>query len=240
MSTFVADSSWKQAIKLTLPIFMGYFAAGIAYGMLATAAGLPAWFVIVMCFTVFSGTAQYAAIPFFASGAGIVPVFLSTLLMSLRFMFYNLNMQKHLPSQKFKRFVSLSYLTDENFAVISTMPTQNRETLLFKSAILGMLYWTFSSILGILLGDSVAGFIPNLDFALPCLFAILAYEQYKTQKQWKSIAIALVSFLLAKQISETSVLLVAILLAIVVVALLPQRFTTAAESSETSLEGGNK
>lgn len=225
------ENSWKNAFRLTTPIFMGYFAAGVAYGMLATNAGMPAWFTIVMCFTVFSGTAQYAAIPFFVSGAGVLSVFLSTFLMSLRFIFYTLNMHNVLPKERLKRIFTLSYLTDENFALLSTFPPEARQALMFKVGILGMSYWTFASIVGVVLGDSVANYIPNLDFALPCLFAILAYEQYRSQKQWKSMAIALIGFLIARQITETSVLLVAILLAIVIVALLPQSFS--------QVKGGN-
>lgn len=216
------ENSWKNAFRLTSPIFMGYFAAGVAYGMLATNAGMPAWFTIAMCFTVFSGTAQYAAIPFFASGAGVLSVFLSTLLMSLRFIFYTLNMHDALPKEKLKRIFTLSYLTDENFALLSTFSAEKRQALMFKTSILGMSYWTFATIVGVVLGDNVANYIPNLDFALPCLFTILAFEQYNSQKQWKPIAIALIGFLLARQITDTSVLLVAILLAIIIVSLLPQ------------------
>lgn len=216
------ENSWTNAFKLTTPIFMGYFAAGVAYGMLATNAGMPAWFTIGMCFTVFSGTAQYAAIPFFVSGAGVLSVFLSTFLMSLRFIFYTLNMHQYLPKEKLKRIFTLSYLTDENFALLSTFEPDARRALMFKVGFLGMSYWTFATIVGVVLGNRVAEYIPNLDFALPCLFAILAYEQYRSQKQWKPIFIALIGFLLARQISETSVLLVAILLSIVIVALLPQ------------------
>lgn len=219
------ENSWKYAIKLTAPIFMGYFAAGVAYGMLATNAGMPAWFTIVMSFTVISGTAQYAAIPFFVSGAGAISVFLSTLLMSLRFSFYTLNMMEHKPKSKLKGIVSIAGLTDEGFAVLSTLPKEQRKSMLFKVAVLCISYWTFSTIVGVLLGDSVANYIPHLDFALPCLFAILAYEQYKNQKQWKPIFIALIGFLLARQITETSVLLVAILVAIIIVAFLPQSFS---------------
>lgn len=219
------ETSWKYAIKLTAPIFMGYFAAGVAYGMLATNAGMPAWFTITMCFTVFSGTAQYAAIPFFVSGASLTSVFLSTLLMSLRFCFYTLNMMEHKPKPKIKGILSIAGLTDEGFGVLSTLPKEQREPLFFKVAMLSIAYWTFSTIVGVLLGDSVAGFIPNLDFALPCLFAILAYEQYKNQKQWKPVFIALIGFLLARQITETSVLLVAILIAIAIVIFLPKSFT---------------
>lgn len=218
------ENSWRNAVKLTVPIFMGYFAAGIAYGMLATNAGMPAWFTVVMCFTVFSGTAQYAAIPFFVSGAGLVSVFISTLLMSLRFIFYTLNMHQALPKEKLKRIFALGYLTDENFGVLSTLPLEQRQAMMLKISLLGVSYWTFATLVGILLGDTVSAYIPNLDFALPCLFAILAYEQYRTQKQWKSIFIALIGFLLAGQISDSGVLLIAILISIVIVALLPQSF----------------
>ncbi|WP_373612214.1 AzlC family ABC transporter permease [Mannheimia sp. E30BD] len=219
------ENSWKCAIKLTTPIFMGYFAAGVAYGMLATNAGMPVWFTVAMSFTVISGTAQYAAIPFFVSGAGVIPVFLSTLLMSLRFSFYTLNMMEYKPKSRLKGIVSIAGLTDEGFAVLSTLAKEQRQAFIFKVATLCITYWTFSTVVGILLGDSVANYIPHLDFALPCLFAILAYEQYKNQKQWKPIAIALIGFLLARQITETSVLLVAILLAIIIVAFLPESFS---------------
>lgn len=219
--SFNMENSWKSALKITTPIFMGYLAAGIAYGMLATNAGMPAWFTIIMCFTVFSGTAQYAAIPFFISGAGLLSIFLSTLLMSLRFIFYTLNMHQSLPNHKIGRFFAISYLTDENFGILTTLPQETRQAMMFKISILGMLYWTFATIIGILLGDSISQYIPNLDFALPCLFAILAYEQYKSQKQWKPIFIAFVSFLLASQIAQTNLLLIAITIAIIIVVSLP-------------------
>lgn len=216
------ENSWKNALKITTPIFMGYFAAGVAYGMLATNAGLPAWFTIMMCFTVISGTAQYAAIPFFVSGTGVLPVFLSTWLMSLRFSFYSLNMLTSLPQSRTKRWISLAALTDEGFATLSTYPKEQREALIFKVGVLCVTYWTLSAAVGVLLGDSVANYIPHLDFALPCLFAILALEQYRSQKQWKPMFIALVGFLLAHQITEESILLVALLISIVIVAFLPQ------------------
>ncbi len=94
-----------------------------------------------------------------------------------------------------------------------------------KIAVLGVSYWTLATIIGIGVGDSIADYIPNLDFALPCLFAILAYEQYQSQKQWKPIFIAFIGFVSASQITSDSVLLVAIVIAIVIVALLPQSKT---------------
>ncbi|MDH2925022.1 branched-chain amino acid permease [Nicoletella semolina] len=218
------ENSWKSAFKLTTPVFMGYFAAGVAYGILATNAGMPVWLILVMCFTVFSGTAQYAAIPFFVAGTELLSVFLSTFLMSLRFVFYSLNLRPDLPKGLSQRVFSLAYLTDENFALLSTLPQETRQAMIFKTGILGMLYWTFSALIGLMTGGFIAEIVPNLDFALPCLFVILGYEQYKNQKQCKPIGIAFICFLLASQITSQNILLAAILIAIVVVTLLPNRF----------------
>lgn len=217
------ENSWKNALKLTSPIFIGYFAAGVPYGMLAINAGMPSWLVILMSFTVFSGTAQYAAIPMFTAAASPLSVLVSTILIHLRFNFYTLNMRPHLPDSRVKKISSVAYLTDEPFGVLSVLPPEARKSLMPKITLLGPIYWTFATIVGVLLGDALSPYIPNLDFALPCLFAILAYEQYRHAKNWKAFAIALICFLLAEQISEQSTLLIAILLAIVAVMLLPMK-----------------
>ncbi len=159
--------------------------------------------------------------------------------MSLRFSFYTLNMMEHKPISKAKSLVAIAGLTDEGFAVLSSLPKEQKQALFFKVAVLCVAYWTFSTIVGVLLGDSVANYIPHLDFALPCLFAILAYEQYKNQRQWKPIVIALIGFLLARQITETSVLLVAILVAIVIVALLPQSSSVKLETKGVKMSNSD-
>lgn len=223
MTLLQNNVSWRQAFKITIPILMGYLAAGIAYGILATNAGLPYWLTIAMSLFVFSGTAQYAAIPFFVNYTPLFSIFLSTLLMSLRFIFYTINIRQVLPNSPIKKWLSLWSLTDEGFALLSSYPAQSRQSMVFKVNIIGLGYWVIATIIGMLLGDSVVDLIPHLDFALPCLFAILAYEQYTNQKQWKPIAIALISFMLAKWITQQYILLLAILISMLLVLLLPTR-----------------
>lgn len=221
MTLLQHNVSWHQAFKLTIPILLGYFAAGIAYGILATNAGLPYWLTVAMSFFVFSGTAQYAAIPFFVNYTPLFSVFLSTLLMSLRFIFYTIGIRHYLPRSPIKKYLSLWSLTDEGFALLSSYPTQSRQAMVFKVNMLGLSYWVIATIIGMLLGDSVVDLIPHLDFALPCLFAILAYEQYINQKQWKPIVIAVISFMLAKWITQQYILLLAIIISMLFILLLP-------------------
>lgn len=235
------DTSWKNIVKITLPIFMGYFPAGIAYGMLAANAGLPIWFTIIASFTVFSGTSQYAVIPLMASGASVLSIFLSTFMMSLRFIFYTLNMKAVFPENKWKKFVTTAYLTDENFALLSTYPEEFRKKVILKVGVTVVSYWTLGGIVGVFLGNMIP-LIPHLDFALPCLFALLVYEQYKQQKQWKPMALATVAFLIAKQFADNSLLLISIVIAMVFVIALPQNlfFSAKVKSKARAIEEGGE
>lgn len=221
----VLQNRWRDALRLTLPVAMGYLAAGVAYGVLAGSSGLPAWFAVGMSFLVFSGTAQYAAIPFFVAGTGVLSVFLSTLMMSLRFVFYTLNMRDDLPRQSpVQRFFAVAYLVDESFALLNTLPVPLRRALLCKVNVLGVLYWTLATVLGFALGGSLGQYIPHLDFALPCWFAVLAYEQYRNRREWLPLGLAVAGFVVARLVSAEHVFLLAVLVAVLLIAVLPQQW----------------
>ena len=52
--------------------------------------------------------------------------------------------------------------------------------------------------------------IPHLDFALVCLFAILAYEQFQSIKRYFPIGIAVIALVIASFFTSNWLLLVAI------------------------------
>ncbi|MBE2897565.1 AzlC family ABC transporter permease [Pasteurellaceae bacterium 20609_3] len=189
---------WPRLLRLTLPIAMGYYAAGIAYGILAISAGLPSWLAIALSVVVFSGAAQYAAIPLFVAGAGFFPLVVSTFFISLRHVFYTLALHPDLPEKGLKRWYSALALTDENYALLSIQSRAERQANIVRVNLLCQFYWVSASAIGVLLGNQFANVIPHLDFALPCLFAILAYEQFRQAQQWLPFLLAAVSFLAAK------------------------------------------
>ena len=67
-----ARQRWRLAFKHSAPVAMGYIPAGIAFGVLMSAAGLPAWLALALSVILYSGAAQYASIPLLASGAGVL------------------------------------------------------------------------------------------------------------------------------------------------------------------------
>ena len=40
------QSAWKEALRLSMPVGMGYVPAAIAFGVLMSAAGLPWWWAL--------------------------------------------------------------------------------------------------------------------------------------------------------------------------------------------------
>ncbi|MBE2893591.1 AzlC family ABC transporter permease [Spirabiliibacterium falconis] len=211
--------NWRTLLRITLPIAMGYYAAGIAYGILAISAGLPSWLSIALSIVVFSGAAQYAAIPLFVANAGFIPLVLSTFLISLRHLFYTLALHPDLPKQRLQRWYSALALTDENYALLSIQSRAERKANIVRVNLLCQFYWVSASAIGVVLGNQFANVIPHLDFALPCLFAILAYEQFRQAQQWLPFGLAAISFFVAKAIMPEWTMLTAVLLCATVILL---------------------
>lgn len=176
--------SWKGAMKITSPVAMGYAPAGMAFGVLASAAGIPWWMSIVISIVVFSGAAQYAAIPLIASGAGILNLSVNTLVINLRHVFYALPLVDILPKNPLKKAYCLFCLTDECFSVMTSLSKEEQRGYFPKISFLVHFYWVFATIIGIIAGEELAKLVPNLEFALPALFVILWYEQMKSKRVW--------------------------------------------------------
>ena len=161
--------SWRGALKITSPVAMGYAPAGIAFGVLASAAGIPWWMTIMISIIVFSGAAQYAAIPLIASGAGIFNLSVNTLVINLRHVFYALPLVDILPKNPLKKAYCLFCLTDECFSVMTSLSPDAQKGFFPKISLLVHSYWVLATIVGIIAGDQLAKLIPHLEFALPAL-----------------------------------------------------------------------
>lgn len=207
--------SWRGALKITSPVAMGYAPAGIAFGVLASAAGIPWWMTIMISIIVFSGAAQYAAIPLIASGAGIFNLSVNTLVINLRHVFYALPLVDILPKNPLKKAYCLFCLTDECFSVMTSLSPDAQKGFFPKISLLVHSYWVLATIVGIIAGDQLAKLIPHLEFALPALFVILWYEQMKQKRLWWPSIAALVFYILMMLLIPEYVLLMALIASVI-------------------------
>jgi 4-azaleucine resistance transporter AzlC len=215
------SNRWRQALKATLPIGMGYLPAGFAFGVLAVQAGLSLPMTVGMSVLVFAGALQFAAIPLVAGGAGLGTAVLTALLINLRHIFYALPLIRQLPANRLARAYVIAALTDETYSVLTTLAEERRRALALPVSLINQGYWVAGTALGALLGAEAGKWIPDLDFALPCLFTILAIEQYLVRRQWRPVAVGLVGISVARLLAPGHELIAALVIGLALLALLP-------------------
>lgn len=210
---------WKRALEVTFPVAMGYAPAGMAFGVLASVAGISWWVSILISIIVFSGAAQYAVIPMIAGGAGIFNISVNTFVINLRHVFYALPLLDILPKNRLKRAYCLFALTDECFSVMTTLSKEEQKALYPKIALLVHSYWVGATIVGIIAGQKMAELVPNLDFALASLFVILWFEQVRAKKVWWPSIFAFVLFIFMLWLFPDFALLGALILSVIAILL---------------------
>lgn len=214
-----SEKLWQHALKASLPVAMGYIPAGIAFGVLFVASGLPAWSAVVSSIVLYAGAAQFASIPLLTTGTGIATLASNTLAINLRHAFYAIPLLRQLPNNFLVKYYCLFALTDETFSILTTLDEQTRQKLMFPISLLNQCYWVLGTVLGVLVGAGLNDLVPHLDFALVCLFAILAYEQFNVLKRFYPIVFAMITFAIAMCFFPNWLLLSAIAMSLMLVML---------------------
>lgn len=209
-------NTWQRAFARSLPVAAGYYPAGMAFGVLAAAANLPFWLSLLLSVVLYSGAAQYAAIPLLAAGVDVIGQTINAFIINLRHIFYGIPLMSAAPSNKLARFYAFFALTDESFSILTSLPEHERAPLWLKIVFFNQFYWVSATIIGFLLGDWVSRYLAYPDFALVCLFAMLAYEQWQARRQLNSILLAITAFFIAHALIPHYVLLCAVSLCVII------------------------
>ena len=208
---------WAEGFKRSLPVAMGYLPAGIAFGVLAQVAGIPVWATIMLSVVLYAGAAQYACLPMLSAGLPIGNIATNIAAINLRHVFYAMPLLQSLPHNKLAKTYCLFALTDETFSVMTSLPQQSRQALILPISLFNQMWWVVAGAIGVLIGSTLSDLIPHLDFALVCLFAILAYEQFQSIKRYFPIVIAIVSLAIASLFTDNWLLLMAITICMILI-----------------------
>lgn len=205
-----ATYQWAEGFKRSIPVAMGYLPAGIAFGVLAQVAGVPIWATIMLSVVLYAGAAQYACLPMLSAGLPIGSIATNIAAINLRHVFYGVPLLQYLPNHKLAKTYCLFALTDETFSVMTSLPNEARRALILPISLFNQSWWVLASIIGVMIGSALNDLVPHLDFALVCLFAILAYEQFQSIKRYFPIGIAVLGLAMASLFTNDWLLLVAI------------------------------
>jgi 4-azaleucine resistance transporter AzlC len=168
----------KEILQAAAPIALAVFVFGASFGVLAVAARLPAWTVVLMSALVFAGSAQFAALGVIVAGGSVLAAIFAGALLNLRFIATGIAVARSLPGGRLLRSLLAQLSVDESYAmsVRAGAPGQpDGRTLLVTGA---FLYgsWVVGTLVGVLFG-SVLGDPKRLglDAAFPAGFVALLW-----------------------------------------------------------------
>lgn len=215
----MSNYDWSTGLRRSLPVAMGYLPAGIAFGVLAGVAGLPIWVTLLLSVLLYAGAAQYACLPMLSAGLTITSIATNIAAINLRHVFYALPLLSSLPTQKVARAYCLFALTDETFSVLTSLPKSEQPRLILPVSLFNQCWWVLATALGVLIGPVLNDWVPHLDFAIVCLFAILAYEQYQMINSFRPIIVAIIALAIASLLTSSWLLMTAIFISIIIIVL---------------------
>jgi len=186
------------AFKYSIPVLLGYLAIGTAFGLLMADAGYPLWLTVLMSVVMFAGAGQYIAVGLFAAGTTLWEAALVQLVVNARHIAYGLSMVQRIRFSGFYKFYCIFGLTDETFALLSSLPENDDEPIpglgrpipcadrprfMFLVTLLDQGYWVCGSLIGAVAGSLIPFNTEGIGFALTALFIVLMLEQIFTVRR---------------------------------------------------------
>lgn len=178
----------RRGIIRTLPFGVSALAFGTAFGVLAgSLPGIGAVGAILMSITVYSGSAQMVGLDLWGSQAGILAIWMTTLLISLRYVLLGLTTRSWFAGHpRWIRFALPFTMSDEVWALTFGEFEQERRDLGFflGSGLMMMSCWVSGTTIGLVIG----GRVPNpaawgIDFVATAAFTGLIAGMYKGKSQ---------------------------------------------------------
>ncbi|MBP3709915.1 MAG: AzlC family ABC transporter permease [Treponema sp.] len=210
---------FAQAARITVPVFFGYVAIGIPFGLMIVNAGYPVWLVPVMSAVMYAGAGQYVAMGLFAAGASLGTIAVTELLVNIRHIVYGLSLiTKFKHTGAWKPYIIFA-LTDETYSLLTscTVPDGADAGAFYGTiALLDHIYWIAGGIIGAVAGTFIPFSFEGVEFALTALFIVLLIEQLEKSRDLLppalGAAVALCSVVLAQcgVIADGNILLVSL------------------------------
>ena len=192
--------TFLYSLRHSLPIMLGFFPIGIAYGILMTSAGYNALWTGACSGIVFAGSLQFLMVSFFGGGVSILTVAVLALLLNSRHIFYGISfIDKFNSFKKSSKWFLIFSLADENYSLHCSYKQEegvHEEAAYVITAALVMSYWVVFSVLGALVGRFITFDTTGIDFSLTALFIVILMDQLREAESMLPAAASLTSALL--------------------------------------------
>src|SRR5207245_9007334 len=117
MAAMPAARPVRHIFQSAAPIAIAVFVFAVSFGVLAVAAHLPGWSVVLMSLLVFAGSAQFAALGVLTAGGSILTAVLAGALLNIRYIATGIAVARSLPGGRLRRALLGEIVVDVSYAV---------------------------------------------------------------------------------------------------------------------------
>jgi len=178
-------NSFLYALRRSVPILIGYFPVGLAYGLLMANLGYGFLWSVGSSLVVYAGALQMLMVSFLANNAPLLTVAVTALLLNSRHIFYGISFIEKFKKYGFWKYFLIFTLSDESYSLLCAYKDQDGVQEKWVHIFSGMLiwvYWIVFSGLGGLIGQLITFDTTGIDFALTALFVVILIEQLTDKK----------------------------------------------------------
>ena len=169
----MTSASYRDGMRVMLPLIPAIVAFGASFGVLATAAGVDSLAALVMSATTFAGSAQFAVVSVLGAGGTAAAAIGAAVLLNARYAPMALAASGAFRGHPVRRLLEAQLLVDESWALSSRGGRFDRKLLIGAGVVL-YVGWNAGTAIGVLAGDSLTDPATlGLDAAFPALFLAL-------------------------------------------------------------------
>ena len=171
----------KAAFPYTIPIFAGFWFLGLAYGIYMNTAGFSFVYPMLMSFLIFGGSLEFVAVEMLLSPFAPLQVFIMSLLIQARHLFYGISMLEKYKGTGWKKFFLIFGMCDESFSINYTARIPEGVDkgwfMLFVTE-LNRFYWVSGATIGGLVGSLLTFDTNGISFVMTAMFVVIFLEQW--------------------------------------------------------------
>ncbi len=174
----------KYAFVKSIPVLCSYIFLGMAYGILMEQAGFGWYYSLLISLVVYTGAFQFVLTTLLSAGTSLFAIGLTALFMNSRQLFYSISFVKDFNKMGKAKPYMIHSLTDETYAVNSTieLPDEKKRRAELYIAVMCQLYWCIGSVFGGVIGGLIPFSTEGIDFCMTALFVTILVGQWEKAK----------------------------------------------------------
>lgn len=198
----------SQGLRDTWAAAIGLIPLGLAFGLLMVQSGFSWWWTPIFSLVIYAGSMEFLAISMVIGGASAFASLVTGFMVNFRHIFYGLTFPRHRIHSRVGRAYSTYALTDETYAIVSSLPADDRPSgnRILTIQIFCLVLWVGGGIVGRVIPSSVQG----MEFALVALFVVLAMDSFRNNQDFSLPLSAVVVGILAAAFAPGQLLMVAL------------------------------